>query len=114
MVKCFCKKGAFNGQQIVNPKVVEDIETGGDKDAFAHSPIANHSNVGYSYHNQWWMTHNEHRVYQGLGYGGQILYVDPVAELVIAKFSSYPTPAPAGEEYYSMMSAFPALGKYLM
>lgn len=108
------QKGEFNGQQIIPSAVVEDIEMGGDRNAFALGPAASPMNQGYSYHHQWWMTHNEHGVYQGLGYGGQMLYIDPVAQLVIAKFSSYPTPTPAGNEFYSMMAAFPALGKFLV
>jgi hypothetical protein len=42
-----------------------------------------------------------------------MLYIDPVVELVIAKFSSYPTPTPAGNEFYSMFAAFPVLAKAL-
>jgi len=107
------QKGEFNGQQILPTAVVEEIEKGGDQLAFARGPSASPMNQGYSYHLQWWITHNEHRAYQGLGYGGQMLYIDPLAQLVIAKFSSYPTPTPAGYEFYSMMAAFPALGKVL-
>jgi CubicO group peptidase (beta-lactamase class C family) len=107
------QKGEFNGQQIIPSPVVADIEKGGDQNAFARGPAASPMNQGYSYHHQWWMTHNAHRVYQGLGYGGQMLYIDPVSQLVIAKFSSYPTPTPAGNEFYSMMAAFPALGEFL-
>jgi hypothetical protein len=107
------QKGQFNGQQIIPAAVVEDLEKGGDPEAFARGPVANPSNQGYSYHNQWWMTHNAHGAYQTLGYGGQMLYIDPVAEMVIAKFSSYPTPTPAGNEFYGMMAAFPALGEVL-
>ena len=49
----------------------------------------------------------------GMGYGGQLLYIDPAAQMVIAKFSSFPTPTPAGNEFYSAMAAFPALGRAL-
>jgi len=107
------QKGYFNGQQILPAAVVEDLEKGGDQEAFARGPAASPMNQGYSYHHQWWMTHNEHGAYQALGYGGQMLYIDPAAQLVIAKFSSYPTPTPAGNEFYGMMAAFPALGKVL-
>jgi CubicO group peptidase (beta-lactamase class C family) len=62
---------------------------------------------------QWWITHNAHRAYLSLGYGGQMLYIDPAAQMVIAKFSSYPTPTPAGNEFYSMFAAFPALARKL-
>lgn len=33
--RCYCKKGSFNGKQIIPTAVVEDIEQGGDQDAFA-------------------------------------------------------------------------------
>ena len=107
------QEGQFNGQQIVPAAVVEDIEQGGDREAFARGPAASPMNQGYSYHHQWWMTHDEHGTYQALGYGGQMLIIAPAAQLVIAKFSSYPTPTPAGNEFYGMMGAFPALAKVL-
>jgi len=101
------------GQQIIPAAVIEDIEGGGDRAAFARGPAASPSNRGWSYHNQWWITHNDHRAYLSLGYGGQMLYIDPAVEMVIAKFSSFPTPTPAGNEFYSMFAAFPALASYL-
>jgi CubicO group peptidase (beta-lactamase class C family) len=107
------QKGLFNGQQIIPAAVVQELERGGDQQAFARGPAASPMNQGYSFHHQWWMTHDQHGAYQALGYGGQMLTIDPVAQLVIAKFSSYPTPTPAGNEFYSMMAAFPALGKAL-
>ena len=106
-------RGQFNGQQIIPSAVIEDIERGGDKDAFARGPAASPMNQGQSYRHQWWVTHNAHGAYMGLGYGGQILYIDPTAQMVVAKFSSYPTPTPAGNEFYSAMVALPALGNYL-
>ncbi|MBN1661469.1 MAG: serine hydrolase [Anaerolineae bacterium] len=107
------QQGCFNGQQIVPTAAVHDIEQGGDREAFARGPAASPMNQGYSYHHQWWMTHDEQGAYHSLGYGGQMLYIAPAAELVIAKFSSYPTPTPAGNEFYAMMAAFPALAKML-
>jgi CubicO group peptidase (beta-lactamase class C family) len=107
------QKGQYNGQQILPTDVVEEIEKGGDPLAFARGPAASPMNVGYSYHNQWWMTHNDHNAYQAIGYGGQILYIDPTIQLVIAKFSSYPTPTPAGNEFYSAFAAFPVLARLL-
>lgn len=107
------QKGFYDGQQIVPVEVVEDIEKGADREAFARGPAASPGNRGYSYHNQWWITHNAFGAYQAIGYGGQILYIAPVADLVVAKFSSYPTPTPAGNEFYSAFAAFPALAKAL-
>jgi len=107
------ERGHFNGQQIVPAGVIDDIEQGGDREAFARGPAASPMNQGYSYHHQWWLTHDEQGAYHSLGYGGQMLYIAPGAELVIAKFSSYPTPTPAGNEFYAMMAAFPALARLL-
>ena len=108
------QEGYFNGGQILPAAVVADIQAGGDPAAFARGPAASPMNQGYSYHHQWWITHNEHGAYMGMGYGGQLLYIDPAAQMVIAKFSSFPTPTPAGNEFYSAMAAFPALGRALM
>jgi CubicO group peptidase (beta-lactamase class C family) len=107
------QQGRFNGQQIIPSAVVADIEAGADPAAFARGPAAGPTNQGWSYHQNWWITHNPHRAYLALGYGGQMLYIDPAVELVIAKFSSYPTPTPAGNEFYSMFAAFPALARAL-
>jgi len=108
------QKGWFNNQQILPPAVVEDIAAGADQAAFMRGPAASPANQEYSYHHQWWVTHNEFEAYLGMGYGGQMLYIVPAAQLVIAKFSSYPTPTPAGNEFYSAFGAFPALAKTLM
>jgi CubicO group peptidase (beta-lactamase class C family) len=105
--------GYFNGQQIVPAAVADDFANGASQKAFAKGPAASPGNVGWSYHNQWWVTHNDYRAYLAMGYGGQLLYIAPGADLVIAKFSSYPTPTPAGNEFYSAFAAFPALAKVL-
>ena len=107
------QKGIYNGEKIVSSAAIAEIEKGGDQEAFARGSAASPLNRHYSYHNQWWVTHNEHRAYLGLGYGGQILYIDPVAQMVVAKFSSYPTPTAAGNEFYSAFAAFPALAGFL-
>ena len=107
------QKGQFNGQQIIPAAVFADIEGGADPAAFGRGPAAGPTNQGWSYHQQWWITHNAHRAYLSLGYGGQMLYIDPAVQMVIAKFSSYPTPTPAGNEFYSMFAAFPALARKL-
>ncbi|MFN8466007.1 MAG: serine hydrolase [Caldilineaceae bacterium] len=107
------QRGEFDGRRILPSAVVEDIERGGDLDAFARGPAAGPGNQGWSYHHQWWHTHNANRAYLAMGYGGQLLYIDPVAQMVVAKFSSFPTPTPAGNEFYSAFAALPALGAWL-
>lgn len=91
------QKGWFNGQQLVPKAVVEEIE--GAKGPYRH---------------QWWLSNNDHRAYFALGYGGQILYIDPFAQLVVAKFSSYPTPVEGGREFFHAFAALPALANELV
>jgi CubicO group peptidase (beta-lactamase class C family) len=105
--------GWFNGQQILPTAVTEEIRAGGDAEAFARGPAAGPTNQGWSYHHQWWVTDPAQGAYLGMGYGGQMLYIVPAVQLVIAKFSSYPTPTPAGNEFYSAFGAFPALARVL-
>lgn len=107
------QKGAFNGQQILPAAVVDDIERGADPAVFARSAAASPMNQGYSYHHQWWNTHSPYGAYMAMGYGGQILYIAPGAQLVVAKMSSYPTPTPAGNEFYGAFAALPVLAKTL-
>lgn len=107
------KRGYFNDQQIMPAAVIEDIEGGADPADFARGAAASPLNQGWSYHQQWWNTHSDQGAYLAMGYGGQMLYIAPKAELVIAKFSSYPTPTPAGNEFYGMLAAFPVLARAL-
>ncbi|ABX05514.1 MAG TPA: 6-aminohexanoate hydrolase [Herpetosiphon sp.] len=102
-------RGAFNNQQILPEAAVLAIEAGGDQIAFGWSAIAHPSNANYSYNYQWWHTHNQHGAYIANGYGGQMLYIAPKAELVFAKMSSYPTPTADGSEFYAAMGAIPSL-----
>ncbi|KAB8145716.1 serine hydrolase [Chloroflexia bacterium SDU3-3] len=107
------QRGAFGGQQIIPAAVVGEIERGGEPVAYANGSAANPMFPQASYHNQWWFLGNDHRAYYALGYGGQMLYIDPVAQMVVAKMSSFPTPTPAGNEFYSAFAALPVLGQVL-
>jgi CubicO group peptidase (beta-lactamase class C family) len=103
--------GRFNGQQIVPKAVVEDIRRGGDRRHFAQAGYA--TLPGWSYRNQWWVSHNEHGAYSARGIHGQTIYIDPKAEMVIARFASYPLAANANIDPTSL-PAYHALAKYLM
>ncbi len=103
--------GYYNGQQIVPKTVVADIRKGADKAQFA--------TAGYkllhdwSYRNMWWVSHNEHGAYAARGVHGQTIYVDPKAEMVIARFASFPVAANAFIDPTSL-PAYHALGKHLL
>ena len=80
--------GVCNGQQIVPAAVVDDIRRGASREAFAKAGYA--TLPGWSYHNFWWVSHDDHGVYMARGIHGQAIYVDPKAEMVIARFASHP------------------------
>ena len=80
--------GVCDGRQIVPAAVVADIRRGGSRKAFA---AAGYQTLpGWSYRSQWWVSHGEHAVFTGRGIHGQAIYVDPKAEMVIARFASHP------------------------
>jgi CubicO group peptidase (beta-lactamase class C family) len=80
--------GSYNGRQIVPAGVVAELRRGGSRDAFARAGYA--TLTGWSYHQQWWLSHNAHGAYMARGIHGQAIYVDPKAEMVIARFGSHP------------------------
>jgi len=103
--------GRFNGRQIVPAAVVEDIRRGGNKDHFA---LAGYVLLpGWSYRNMWWVSHNEHGAFAARGIHGQSIYVDPAAEMVIARFASHPLGANYNLDPTSL-PAYHALATHLM
>ncbi|MDB5704450.1 MAG: 6-aminohexanoate-dimer hydrolase [Sphingomonas bacterium] len=78
--------GRINGRQVVPAAVVERIRKGGDPARFAGYATL----PGWSYGNQWWHAHDDHGVYMARGTYGQAIYIDPAAEMVIARFASHP------------------------
>lgn len=80
--------GQYRGKQIVAPAVIDDIRKGGDKEKFAGAGYK--TLPGASYRSGWWVLHNEDGAYAARGIHGQGIYVDPAAEMVIARFASHP------------------------
>ena len=103
--------GYYNGQQIVAKAVVDDIRKGGSKDDFVKAGYK--TLPGWSYRNMWWVSHNEHGAYSARGIHGQVIYIDPKAEMVIARYASFPIAANAFLDPTSL-PAYHALAKHLM
>ena len=80
--------GRFNGQTIVPKAFVDDVRRGGDRAKFA--PAGYKTLPGGSYRSMWWVLHNAHGAYSARGIHGQAIYIDPMAEMVIARFGSHP------------------------
>jgi CubicO group peptidase (beta-lactamase class C family) len=103
--------GSYNGQQIIPKSVIEDIRKGASKEDFAK---ANYKLLpGWSYRNMWWVTHNEHGAFMARGVHGQAIYIDPQAEMVIARFGSHPLASNAFNDPTSL-PAYHALAKHLI
>ena len=88
MMRC---GGVFNGRRIVPEAVVADIASGARTEDFAKAGYV--TLPGWSYRNQWWVSHNRFGAYTARGIHGQVCYVAPGAEMVIARFASHPTAA---------------------
>jgi len=102
--------GRFNGRQIVPAAVVADIAGGASPEDFVKAGYK--LLPGWSYHNQWWVSHNEDGAYSARGVYGQACYVDPKAEMSIVRFASFPIATNAHLDPTSL-PAYQALADYL-
>ncbi|WP_021027401.1 serine hydrolase [Comamonas sp. B-9] len=103
--------GYFNGQQIIPAAAIADIRQGGKRADFVKAGYA--LLPGWSYRNMWWVTHNAHGAFAARGVHGQALYIDPTAQMVIARYGSHPVAANAANDPTSL-PAFEALAQHLM
>jgi len=100
--------GELNGQRIFHPAVIDDLRKGGDREKFKASGMA--FRAGYSYHNQWWILHNADGAYEASGVHGQMVHINPAAEMVVIKLSSHPV-AGAGFTHPLTLRAWAALAQ---
>ncbi|MFB8343852.1 serine hydrolase domain-containing protein [Brucella cytisi] len=84
--------GLVDGRQIVPSEWVRDTAAGGDRQSWVDGNFASWLPAG-RYRNQWYQSGNPDGAFFALGIHGQWLWVNPRAELVIAKFSSQPVAA---------------------
>ncbi len=103
--------GHYNDRQIVPAAVVADIRRGGSREAFAKAGYK--MLPGWSYHNQWWISHDEDGAFMARGVHGQAIYINPKAETVIARFASFPMAANANLDPTSL-PAYSAIAHFLM
>lgn len=61
----------------------------------------------------WWVSHNAHGAYMARGIHGQSLYIDPKAEMVIARFASHPMASNVHNDAVTL-PAFEAMARALM
>ncbi len=105
------QRGQWQGRQVIPAAVVDSISGGGDPEQFA--PAGYSTLPGGSYRSQWWVLHNDHGAYSARGIHGQAIYVDPKADMVIARFASHPVSFNAVIDPTSL-PAYQAVAEYLL
>ena len=100
--------GEFNGKRVLDKQVIDDLRKGGDREKFKASGMA--FRPGYSYHNQWWILHNADGAFEASGVNGQMVHINPAAEMVVVKLASHPV-AGAGFTHATTLKAWAALAQ---
>lgn len=106
MIRC---NGYFNGKQILKKEVTLGIAEARQQNTTLKikEKVRN-----WSYRNMWWMTNNTNGAFAALGIHGQIIYIDPAAEMVIVRFASHPSGSNTANDATSI-PAYEALASYL-
>ena len=87
------------------------MRTNADREAWARGQRATKNPDG-SYRSQWWTSANEHGAFSARGIHGQSIYIDPAADVVIVKLSSFPEAW--GTAGRNQLLGFEAIAKELM
>ena len=103
--------GAWNGRQVVPRAAIAGIRGGADPAQFA--PAGYTTLPGASYRDMWWVLHDSHGAYCARGIHGQGVYIDPRAEMVIARFASHPMAGNLNLDP-TTLPAYRALAQHLM
>ena len=104
-------EGSINGEQLVPATAIRSIVAGGNPQHFAKAGYTTMPNG--SYKSLWWLLHNDNGAYAARGVHGQTLYIDPTADMVIARFASHPK-GPNSANDATSLPAYQAVADYLM
>lgn len=104
--------GRAGDQQVAPRWWIEDILRNGDQRAWLAQPTAAKFLPAGRYRSQWYMIGNASGAYCAIGIHGQWIYIDPMAEMVIAKLSSQPLPVDEPTDHL-LLAAFEAVATAL-
>jgi len=103
--------GMVGGETILDPAIIETLETGGSREKFSRGPAAVGAWAGgdWSYRAQWWIRHTAGReAITAIGVHGQWIYVDRRRGVAIVKQSSQPVSSDDAMDAF-VLSAFDAI-----
>lgn len=93
--------GQRDGVPVIPANWIAETRRGG---LFATTAVPDATNTG-TYKNQWWIAGDSHESFYGVGIFGQYLWLDPVADVVIAKFSAEDSPVADSPESVHALAA---------
>jgi CubicO group peptidase (beta-lactamase class C family) len=98
-------KGRHGGKQIVSEAWIDDLETGGNAQAWQAGDFADHfPGLPIRYRSKWYVLDEPSPILFCLGIHGQYLFVDRINQIVIAKHSSRGAPLDEGEEQLTIQA----------
>jgi CubicO group peptidase (beta-lactamase class C family) len=109
------QNGRYNGQQVVPESWVRDIHDNGTGDSAGERTIGLAAPAPWpghrrgTYHSFWWLTESTCGRYAGVGLGGQLLIIDPLADMVVVKFDSVPSPELDGNTWQTEYQGIDAI-----
>ena len=103
--------GQACGQQVVPTAVIDRIRQGASPEDFKMGGYA--TLPGWSYRDMWWVSHNPHGAFMARGIHGQAIYIDPTAQMVIARYASHHIAGNMGIDPQSL-PAYHAMAQHLM
>ncbi|MDE2564039.1 MAG: serine hydrolase [Sphingomonadales bacterium] len=100
----------LGGLGVIPGGVVQRIAAGADPERFDKARFP--QLPGWSYRSQWWVSHDNRGCYAARGIHGQTLWIDPAAQMVVARFGSHPVAANGANDPTSL-PLWTALGEHL-
>jgi CubicO group peptidase (beta-lactamase class C family) len=98
-------KGRHGENQVVPETWIDDLETGGDRDAWQAGDLVDHfPGQDIRYRSKWYALHEQDPILFCLGIHGQYLFVDRINDIVVAKHSSRGTPLEASHEQLTIQA----------
>ncbi len=83
--------GMFNHQRVISEEFARSCRTGDvEKFKVNYKEFAQHYPRA-AYSNKWWVVDSDREIYSARGVFGQMIHIDPSAEMVVVKLSSWPT-----------------------